>query len=71
MQLYKKVSQAQMDHLLQGSLSQRVHVLIIQILKNFILLLLEKWLSNQVTIVHMSWQLSCHDMYKIVIWLEQ
>ena len=28
-----------------------------------------KYWSDQVTILHMSWQLSCHDMCKFVTWL--
>ena len=27
-----------------------------------------KWFSNQVTILHMSWQLSCHDMCRFLTW---
>ena len=32
--------------------------------------LCEKYLTNHVTILHMSWQLSCHDMCKTVTWLD-
>ena len=40
--------------------------LILQI-SNF--LFIENYWSDQVTILYMSWQHSCHDMYKFVIWL--
>ena len=40
------------------------------LMKICILLLCEKWWSGQVTILHIFWQLRCHDMCKIVIWLD-
>ena len=38
----------------------------IQFLWNYVLLLYEKWLLDQVIILHMPWQLSCHGMCKSV-----
>ena len=34
------------------------------------LLFLHNWWSDQVMILHMPWQLSCHDMCKIMTWLD-
>ena len=44
--------------------------LIVQVFKKIVLFLLKKW-SDQVPILHMPWQLSCHDMCKIVTWFDQ
>ena len=34
----------------------------------YVWLLHEKWRWNHVTILHMLWQISCHDICKIVTW---
>ena len=52
----------------QVLVSQRVYELTIKILWNCMLFSLQKQWSDQVTILYMSWQLSCHDMYKFVTW---
>ena len=38
--------------------------------KFMLLILLEKWYTDLATILRMSWQLSCHDICKIVTWLD-
>ena len=56
---------------LLGPISLAVYELLIKILYDYLLLILhDKWSSDQVPILHMSWQLSCHDMCKFVIWLK-
>ena len=55
----------------QGSISQRNKELISQISKNSCCLFNFKiYWSDHVTNLHMSWQLCCHDMRKIVTWLD-
>ena len=39
-------------------------------LTKYVLLWLEKSWPDQATILYMVWQLSCHDMCKIVTWLD-
>ena len=58
------------SELSRGPISQRIYELMIQILSKFMLYLFENWSSDQVIILHMSWQLSCHDMCKIMTWLD-
>ena len=52
----------------QEHILQRLYELITQISWRIILLLFEKWWSDQITILHMSRQLSCRDMCKFVTW---
>ena len=54
----------------QGTMSQKIYELIIQISWKYMLPFFEKLLSDQVTILHMPWQLSCHGMCKFVTWLD-
>ena len=51
-----------------GSISQWAHDPNI-VKKKCGLLWHEKWWPDQVIILHISWQLSCHDMCKIVTWM--
>ena len=44
--------------------------LIIEVSWKFSWLSFHLWLSKELTILHMSWQLSCHDMCKIVTWCD-
>ena len=55
----------------QESITQRVCKLIIQILYKYMKLLYRMQLPNEVIILHLSQQLSCHDMCKIEIGLDQ
>ena len=50
------------------NLSQRIYELIIEVLWTLSLLSLWFWVFDQVINLHMSRQLSCRDMCKIVIW---
>ena len=54
-----------------GSMSSSAYELIIEILRKYSLLQFWSWWPNQVTILHMSQQLSCCDMRKIVTWSDQ
>ena len=49
---------------------QTVHEHTIQILQTICVAFDEKWFSDRVTILHMSRQLSCRVMCKIVTWLD-
>ena len=55
----------------QGYPSQRVYELIVEISPKFSFFLLWYQWSDQVTYLHMSRQLSCRDMCKIVTWMCQ
>ena len=52
----------------QGYPTQKVYEFIIEISHKFSFFLLWQQWSDQVTYLHMSWQLSCHDMCKTVTW---
>ena len=51
-----------------GIISQSIHEFMIEILWKFCLFWF--WHSNQVIVLHMSRQLSCPDMGKVVAWLD-
>ena len=51
-----------------GWISQTGYELINEILWKLILLWFWVWWFNQVRILHMPWQLSCHGMCKILTW---
>ena len=53
-----------------GTISQMIYELLIEILWKFFLHSFRFSLSNQVTIMHMLWQLHCPSIYKIVMWLD-
>ena len=55
----------------EESITQRVYKLIIKILYKYIKLLYRIQLPNEIIILNMSQQLSCHDMCKIEIGLDQ
>ena len=57
--------QVHVDPINQTSISQRDNEPMIKIL-----ILIEKWWRNQVKILHMSRQLGCRDMCKILTWLD-
>ena len=53
---------------LQEPFLQRFYKLLTQILKQNLLILLDKWWCDHVIILHMSRKLSCRDMCKFVTW---
>ena len=59
-----------LSHYDLGPYSHRVYKLMMEFLWKFLLLQSQFQSSNQLINLHMSWQLSCHDICKIMIRLD-